>query len=378
MLLMILRGFFLLIVMAIALSYVPLFEAQLSSRNVLLDIHGPALLVGFLGLGLMVVGADILVTRKSLSAIGGIFFGLVVGMLAAYVLNLVANLVIENLFPDLGLREQVTATLMEVIRGEPKAVSRVIGHRDTPLLAISKLLVGVICCYLSISFVLQTKDDVRFVIPYVEFTKQTRGTRPLVLDTSVIIDGRIVDLCQTHVLDGLLVVPRYVLTELHEVADSSDKLKRSRGRRGLDVLNSLRSNDDLEVRIEEVSQETNEGPVDHRLLATTQALGGRLVTTDYNLSKIASLRGVQVLNINDVANALKPVVMPGEPITVRIIKPGEQAGQGVGYTDDGTMVVGEQCRDKMGQPVELVVTSVHQTSAGRMIFGKPADDQERA
>jgi len=239
-----------------------------------------------------------------------------------------------------------------------------------------KLMLGIVCCYLAISFVLQTKDDIRFVIPYVEFTKQSRGARPLILDTSVIIDGRIADICETRIIDSALMIPRFVLQELQSIADSSDKLKRNRGRRGLDMLNKLQTNDKVEIKISDARLPSIEegGDVDQKLVALAKKIEGRVVTNDYNLNKIATLRGVDVININDLANAMKPVVMPGEAVTVRIIKPGEEAGQGVGYLEDGTMVVAEGSRDKINEDVTLTVTSVLQTSAGRMIFGRPEGD----
>jgi uncharacterized protein YacL len=235
-----------------------------------------------------------------------------------------------------------------------------------------RLAIGVICCYLAVSFVLQTKDDVRFVIPYVEFAKEMKGAKPMVLDTSAIIDGRIADIANTSIFESELIVPRFVLLELQTIADSSDKLKRSRGRRGLDMLNKLQSNENIDIRILEVVPERSapDAGVDEMLVDLALQLGGKVVTNDYNLNKIAQLRGVTVININDLANSLKPVVLPGESLQVKVIKPGEEAGQGIGYLDDGTMVVAEGGRDRIGEVVGLTVTSVLQTSAGRMIFGR--------
>jgi uncharacterized protein YacL len=259
---------------------------------------------------------------------------------------------------------------------------------DDPALAsfISalKLAIGVICSYLAVSFILQTKDDVRFVIPYVEFSKQTKGGRPLVLDTSVIIDGRIADIAGTRIIESELVVPQFVLQELQTIADSADKLKRTRGRRGLDMLNKLQTNEHVDVTILDVTPErsADDAGVDEMLVDLAIQLGGNVVTNDYNLNKIAQLRGVTVININDLANALKPGVLPGESLAVKVIKPGEEAGQGIGYLDDGTMVVAEGGREKIGETVHLTVTSVLQTSAGRMIFGRldgaPMPDRRRS
>jgi uncharacterized protein YacL len=223
-----------------------------------------------------------------------------------------------------------------------------------------------------VSFVLQTKDDFRFVIPYVEFSKQTKGARPILLDTSVIIDGRIADIVETGIVESEILVPRFILSELQAIADSDDKLKRNRGRRGLDMLNRLQGNTKIDIKLLDARvAEVEELPdVDAKLVALAKHLQGRVMTNDYNLNKVAQLRGVDVININDLANAMKPVVLPGEAMMVKIIKPGEEFGQGVGYLEDGTMVVAEQGRDHIGEEIPIVVTSVLQTSAGRMIFGR--------
>jgi uncharacterized protein YacL len=239
-------------------------------------------------------------------------------------------------------------------------------------ITVIKWLLGICICYLTISIVMRTKDDVRFVIPYVEFAKQTKGARPLVIDTSAIIDGRIVDLCQSKLFDAPLIVPRFVLNELQLIADSADKLKRNRGRRGLDILNKMQSDPVIDVEIDDtVLPEVEEAKgVDQKLLMFSKACNGRLATTDYNLSKVARVREVDVVNINDLANSLKVVALPGETMEIKIIKPGEEAEQGIGYLDDGTMVVVEGARNKIGRELIISVTSSLQTSAGKMIFGK--------
>ncbi|MHC5083463.1 MAG: TRAM domain-containing protein [Planctomycetota bacterium] len=232
--------------------------------------------------------------------------------------------------------------------------------------------VDVCVCYLCISIVIRTKDDFRFLVPYVEFTRQTKGLRPLVLDTSVIIDGRIADISQTKLFDAPLVVPRFVLNELQLIADSADKIKRNRGRRGLDMLNKLQHSPIVEVKIDDTPppglEEKTE--VDQKLVAFSKNCDGRLVTNDFNLNKVASLRGVDVININDLANALKTVTLPGESMTVKILRLGEDQNQGVGYLEDGTMVVVEGANKRIGKVTTFAVTSALQTSAGRMIFGK--------
>ena len=198
------------------------------------------------------------------------------------------------------------------------------------------------------------------------------GVGAKLLDTSVIIDGRIADVCDTGFIEGVLYTPRFVLQELQRIADSSDPLKRNRGRRGLDILNRMqKSNVAIEV-LELDVPETRE--VDEKLLILGKQRGAKIVTNDYNLNKVAEIHGVAVLNINDLANALKPAVLPGELLTIRVIKEGKESGQGIGYLDDGTMVVVDNGKIYMGQKIDVVVTSALQTAAGRMIFAKKKDE----
>jgi uncharacterized protein YacL len=190
-----------------------------------------------------------------------------------------------------------------------------------------------------------------------------------ILDTSVIIDGRIADVCETGFVDGTLVVPQFVLKELQLVADSADSLKRNRGRRGLDILQRIQKMSGVEVSISDVDfPDVRE--VDLKLIELARALPGKIVTNDFNLNKVAQLRGVDVLNVNELANSLKPVVLPGEIMKVFILKEGKEYNQGVGYLDDGTMVVVDNARRMISRTIEIVVTSVLQTTAGKMIFGR--------
>jgi uncharacterized protein YacL len=199
------------------------------------------------------------------------------------------------------------------------------------------------------------------------FRDSTRLHQYKILDTSVIIDGRIADICETGFLEGTLVVPQFVLRELQQVADSSDSLKRNRGRRGLDILQKIQKMAHVQVQIVETDfPEVRE--VDLKLIELARRMSGKIVTNDFNLNKVAQLRGVPVLNINELANSLKPVVLPGEVMRVFIIKEGKEAGQGVGYLDDGTMVVVDQAKRALGKTIEVSVTSVLQTTAGKMIF----------
>lgn len=190
-----------------------------------------------------------------------------------------------------------------------------------------------------------------------------------ILDTSVIIDGRIAEVAETGFIDGTLVVPQFVLKELQFVADSSDSLKRNRGRRGLDVLHRIQKMAGVEVLISDIDF-PNIKEVDMKLIELARTLLGKIVTQDFNLNKVAQLRGVEVLNLNELANALKPVVLPGETMSVFIIKEGKEYNQGVAYLDDGTMVVVDNARSRIGRTLDIVVTSVLQTTAGRMIFGR--------
>jgi uncharacterized protein YacL len=317
--------------------------------------------------GVFIVCADILSPRRKLAVFSGTFLGLVVGIVIAYALSFVVTLIVDNYIPAVASDETVR-WLGTKLRGSSAT------NRDMVVRNLN-LVLGCVCCYLSISFILQTKDDFRFIIPYVEFAKQTKGNRPILLDTSVLIDGRITDVAATGIFDTQLIVPRFVLDELQLVADSGDKLKRNRGRRGLDVLTKLRGMPKLDVFIYDhsVHSETEVDGVDQKLLALARQLTARVLTTDFNLNKVAQLRGVDVINLNDLSNALKPVVLPGEKMHVRLIKGGEEPGQGVGYLDDGTMVVVEQGRGHVNEDVEFTVTSALQTSAGRMIFGRMGD-----
>jgi uncharacterized protein YacL len=302
-----------------------------------------AIFASGMAIAAIVIAIDWLTPKKSLNALAGIFFGLVVGL----VINKALTPVLV-MFDDLYFQMSETA------------------------LDISKWIMGLCVCYLTISIVIRTRDDFRFIIPYIAFSRQTKGLRPMVLDTSVIIDGRIADIAETRLFDSPLIVPRFVLNELQLIADSPDKMKRNRGRRGLDMLNKMQSSSIVDVKVDDTPPPgmDEKADVDHKLVAFSKNCDGRLVTNDYNLNKVAQFRGVDVVNINDLANALKTVTLPGEMMNVKIIKAGEEAQQGIGYLDDGTMVVVEGARSHIGELTIFSVTSALQTSAGRMIFGK--------
>jgi len=298
--------------------------------------------LGFFGVLLVAVGVligDTLIKRKRLDTITAFYFGMIIGLFLTYVLKI---------------------ALTPIMPTEPEW-----------LVGWLQLAMATVVCYSCISVLLQTKDDFRFIIPYVEFAKEIKGLKPYVLDTSVVIDGRIADVIETRVIDNQLIMPQFVVAELQTIADSSDRLRRSKGRRGLDILNRLRSDPkvDLAIYDRELPQFAGQ-PVDQKLVLLAKQLDGKVVTNDYNLNKVAKLHEVGVINLNDLSNALKPVFLPGEMLEVRIIKAGEEPGQGVGYLEDGTMVVIEGGRDYVNQNVMANVTSVLQTSAGRMVFGK--------
>ncbi|MGL4847669.1 MAG: PIN/TRAM domain-containing protein [Clostridium sp.] len=249
-------------------------------------------------------------------------------------------------------------------------------------------LLNIIAAILGMKIMISKKDDINNMIMSIKKEKKekpvkekkekpvkiAKGYKPLpkVLDTSVIIDGRIYDICQTGFIEGPLVIPSFVLDELRHISDSSDSLKRVRGRRGLDILNKIQKEIDIETQIWE-GDFPKIAEVDAKLLKLAQVLEGKVITNDYNLNKVAEVQGVPVLNINELSNAIKPVVIPGEEMVVEVVKDGKEPTQGVAYLDDGTMIVVEGGRLHMGKTITVIVTSVLQTAAGRMIFAKPKE-----
>lgn len=338
-LLLILRGAYMAMIIGLATGGLFYFDAH---GNI---AAGVAIFLTVVAIGLLSIVLDSMAKNKQITTISAVFFGLLMGFLLGTLFWMAVQPLVEQYLASWGTAELIQPT---------------------------RLLITLVCCYVAVSLLLQTKDEFRFLIPYVEFSKQVKGGRPLVLDTSVIIDGRIADICETGVIDTKLVVPHFVLQELQGIADSSDKIKRNRGRRGLDMLKKLQSNPKIELQMHDANlpELRNVHKVDERLVVLAKVLGGRVVTNDFNLNKIAQLQGVEVINLNELANALKLVALPGEQLHIRIIKQGDQINQGVGYLDDGTMVVVEQGRSAIGQEVPITVTSVLQTPAGRMIFGR--------
>jgi uncharacterized protein YacL len=275
----------------------------------------------------------------------------------------------------LGAVGLIVGFVIAFLISQPFSNVKIVG---TIISVLSYLLFG----YLGIKIATRKKDDVVWPVINLKKTSTSKSAAkaeknvpkrdiasPKILDTSVIIDGRISDICRTGFLEGTLIIPEFVLKELRHIADSSDSLKRNRGRRGLDILNLLQKDDSVHVVIESKDYGDNL-EVDVKLLKLAEELGGKVLTNDFNLNKVAEFQGVEVLNINELANAVKPIVLPGEEMTVMIVKDGKETGQGLAYLDDGTMIVIEGGKKCIGDSVVVTVTSVLQTAAGRMIFAK--------
>jgi len=301
-----------------------------------------AILTGMVVLPLTVIGLDGMIRRKDLTTITAVYFGLLVGVFVTYV-TLLALQPILPLSPN------------------------------DPLHSWLPLVLGSVLCYLCTSLLIQTRDDFRFLIPYVEFARDVRGLRPNVLDSTAIVDGRIADLAEAGVFESRFVVPSFVLDELQAAAESNDRQQRTRGRRGLDVLARLRENDAVDIDVITPRQESHDDlAMETRVVDLARELGGRVVTIDASAAKLAGVRSVPAINVNDVALALKPTFMPGDAVSVRLVKAGEEPDQGIGYLEDGTMVVVENGREQIGRTVRAHVTSTLQTSAGRLVFARPA------
>ena len=344
----ILRACFLLVAIGLGVSV----NTSLSISS---DIEGNSRWIVWAIFAIFVVGsmivilADISIKNKRIDLISSVYFGLIVGFFLTYIVS----------------------TALTPLFGMLSHTSVLDGVSPMQLKGVVVSFLGAAICYSCISLLWQTKDDFRFVIPYVEFSKDVKGLKPYVLDTSVVIDGRIADIIDTGVIDNPLVMPRFILAELQAIADSGDKMRRAKGRRGLDVLDNMRNNDQIDLKVYDRELPEMLGqPVDMKLLMLARHLEGKVVTGDFNLNKVAKLQNVPVINLNEIANSLKPVFLPGEQIRIRVVKTGEGPNQGVGYLDDGTMIVIEDGKDQIGKEVDITVTSMLQTNAGRMIFGK--------
>lgn len=310
------------------------------------------------------------------AALGGSLLILTTTWLANYVVTLIRWL--EDKLQRTPLADILGGTIGMVI-GLLVAYLFAPAIRVIPIVGIPlQFFVSLLLAYLGLRIGFTKREDLvslfagRLVAKEREKDKKQmfKAGEAKLLDTSVIIDGRIADVVQTGFLDGVLVIPSFVLGELQHIADSSDVLKRNRGRRGLDVLNRIQKELKVKVNVVEIDFDDIQ-EVDSKLVRLAKQMNGKVVTNDFNLNKVCELQGVGVLNINDLANALKPIVLPGEELAVQVIKDGKEYNQGVAYLDDGTMIVIEGGREYIGGKVEVLVTSVLQTSAGRMIFAKP-------
>jgi len=289
--------------------------------------------------GLVLVLIEFFLKKVSLKDMFACLTGLIAGLVAAYLLVL------------------LTSAMMG---GDGNAVVR------SMVAAGSGLALG----YLGMAISYKRRDEFGFLLASGgAHASRSNSSDVKILDTNVIIDGRILDICKTGFVDGTLIIPRFVLKELQYIADSSDVLRRNRGRRGLDILHGMQKTPDIDVQIsEEDFPEIKE--VDAKLIELGKSLRAKVITNDFNLNQVAELQAVSVLNINELANSVKPVILPGETMTVRVVKEGKEYGQGVAYLDDGTMVVVDNGRALMGQTLDVTVTSILQTAAGRMIFTK--------
>ena len=306
-------------------------------------VLGLTLAVG--AIGLIVVVIDAMTPNKRLASIFGVYLGICLGLVGTFAIGTLLDTIIQAWELD-----RTNAVLY---------------------VNLAKVSVGLILCYIAVSVVMTTKDDFRLVIPYVEFSKQNRGVRPMLLDTSAIIDGRILDLSESGALDAPFVVLQPVIDELQKLSDSSDKGKRARGRRGLDMIAKLQASPRVAISIEEA--QIDGGSVDRGLVDVAKLRGYRVVTTDAGLAKIAEIAAVTSININRIAGALRAQALAGDRLEIELVREGENPTQGVGYLSDGTMVVVEGGAGHMGETVSTVVTNTLTTSAGRMIFARVED-----
>jgi uncharacterized protein YacL len=293
-----------------------------------------AILIGLAGGGAF-IGIDRALKGFSLRGLSAASFGILVGFTVSYFIG--------------------NSVLFKFIDEEPKLIAQIVMY--------------CVCSYLAMVIAYRAKDEFNLVIPYVKFMRENKPERLVLLDTNIIIDGRIQDLCTTGFLDAVLIVPRFVLNELQYIADAADDMKRARGRRGLEVLKMLQLNPRVEVKFHENDvPDINE--VDGKLVQLAKMLPAEILTNDFNLSRIAELQHVKVLNINELSKSLRPAVLPGESLVVRLLKEGREPHQALAYLDDGTMIVVNRARRLLGHEVEVTISSVLQTAAGRMAFAE--------
>jgi len=306
----------------------------------------PNPILGFIG-GLLLAALTLLIEKGlkkiPLKNLLGSFIGLILGIL-------VANFLSNVFLPNLHNQQEMALPLLSVLYG--------------------------VCVYIGLQIGLKKGEEIHLAGWKFFPKKVSQSEKSKILDTSVIIDGRIADITETGFIEGPLIIPQFILNELQHIADSSDSIKRTRGKRGLEVLHHIQKQADVDVRIVDRDYPAVK-EVDSKLIELAKEVSGKIITNDSNLNKVAELQGIEVLNINELANSIKPVVLPGEEINVKILKEGKEMGQGVAYLDDGTMIVVDNGRKQMGKTIDVVVTSVLQTPAGRMIFARLKEEANR-
>ena len=296
--------------------------------------------MGFLG-GVIIVCFEFFSRRVSLKGLSSAVFGIILGLIISGIFGATLD---RFQFPD---------------------------NFPTEIIQTIKLFVTFTFVYLGLTLGVKGKDEFNLVIPYVKFKSQSRREEAIVVDTSSIIDGRIMDIVKTGFIEARFIVPRFVLNELQALADSTDHMKRQKGKRGIEILHILKNEPNIEVEISDQSVESVKS-VDEKIIKLAQVLDAEVLTTDYNLNRIAQLQGVKVLNINDLANALKPTFIAGQRFPLKLIKEGKEHNQAIGYLEDGTMVVVENSRRLVGKVVDIEVTSILQSSSGRIVFTRLA------
>ncbi|MFA4985326.1 MAG: PIN/TRAM domain-containing protein [Candidatus Brocadiia bacterium] len=301
--------------------------------------------------GLAVVFLDLLYREKIARNFFAIFIGLIVGVFfSEQVINFLERFLL-------------------LYSSSPEKSSSLQQNLQQSVIVPMIPIIYLICCYMSVTVMVSAKGYMRFIIPFVSLRDESRPSGGFILDSSVLIDGRVFDLCRSRLIDSKIGIPRFVLAELQTIADSANKLKRMRGRRGLDIVKKLQQLKEIEVEI--LEDENNSAmPVDERLVRLTASRNAKIVTNDFNLNKVAGIHGIEVVNINDIANAMKLNIIVGESIEVEIVRDGDGANQGVGYLPDGTMIVVEGARGLVGTRLTAVVTNVYQKDAGRIVFAK--------
>ena len=296
--------------------------------------------LGFTG-GVVLVSFETFTRRASLKGLSSAVFGIILGLIIAWIFSATLD---RFHFP-----EEISQDFLHSI----------------------KLIVTFIFVYLGLTLGVKGKDEFNLVIPYVKFKRQSQREEAAIVDTSSIIDGRILDIVKTGFIEAKFLVPRFVLNELQALADSTDHMKRQKGKRGIEILHSLKKEPNIEVEISDQNVDSVKS-VDEKIIKLAQTTDAEVLTTDYNLNRIAQLQGVKVLNINDLANALKPTFIAGQRFSLKLIKEGKEHNQAVGYLEDGTMVVVENSRRLVGKIVNIEVTSILQSSSGRIVFTKLA------